>query len=146
MKLHFLCAVALLTGPLVLAEDSAEREKLNGSWQAQGPGQGVWTFEPQGATLRITNSQGSVKIVEIACELAKECEVKEAGKKIKVMVYFNGPKLVLMETRGDQILKRRFGFAGAEDILELENIPVAPAGKSETVHFTRVQSAAVAKP
>ncbi len=70
-----------------------------------------WTLEQRGEAIRISNSQGAVKIVEFDCALAKECEVKESGKKVKVMVYFNGPKLVMMETRGDQVVNR-FQFSG----------------------------------
>ncbi len=128
-----------------LAQDSADRAKLNGAWQPQGAGaaSGVWFIEETAGGMRVTNSQGEKKVAEFVCDFAKECEAKDAGKKVKITLYFNGAKLVLMETKGDQVLKRRFGFGETADVMELELIPVAPAGKTETIHFTRAQTAAV---
>jgi hypothetical protein len=127
------------------AQDTADRAKLNGAWQPEGAGaaQGIWTIEETASGMRLTNSQGEKKVAEFVCDFAKDCEAKDAGKKVKIYLYFNGPKLVVMETRGDQVMKRRFGFGETADVMELELIPVTPAGKTETVHFTRVQSAAV---
>jgi hypothetical protein len=154
MKLHFVCALVGMAAsvgmisPLAFAQDEAVRAKLNGSWQAkeQGATQAVWTIQPQGEGLHITTSDGTRTVAEFVCQFAKECEAKDAGKKVKVMFYFNGPKLVMMETRGDEIVKRRFGFGDAADVMEVEMIPVTPAGKSETTHFTRVQTVAASKP
>lgn len=140
----------MVAGPVLFAEDSDDRAKLTGAWQEQtaSAAHAVWTFEEQGPAMHVTNSQGDKKVVEFLCGLGKECEAKDAGKKVKVTVYFNGAKLVIMETRGDQVFKRRFGVGPAGDILEVEMIPVSPEGKPETVHFTRLQtaSAAAAKP
>lgn len=144
MKIQTVCAVMLLAGTVAFAQD-ADRAKLYGAWQAQEQGSaGVWTIEEQGAGLHLTNSQGDRKVSEFVCDLGKECEVKDAGKKVKVTLYFNGPKLVIMETRGEEVLKRRFGIAATGDVLELENIPVSPSGKTEMIHFTRLQTTAAA--
>jgi hypothetical protein len=136
----FLCSIAL-------ADDSDDRAKLTGTWQAQessGAAKAVWIFDSQGDAMHIVNSQGDKKIAEFACNLGKECEVKDAGRKVKVTIYFNGPKLVVLETKGEEVVKKRFGVTETGETLELEVIPVGP-GKAETLHFTRVQgSAAVA--
>lgn len=154
MKLHFVCAsvgiaaaLAMLT-PLAFAQDETERAKLNGSWQAkeQGATQAVWTIQPQGENMRVTSSEGDRTVAEFVCQLAKQCDAKDAGKKVKVMFYFNGAKLVMMETRGEEVVKRLFGPGDAADALDVEMIPVAPAGKSETTHYTRVQTVATTKP
>jgi hypothetical protein len=154
MKLYFVCApvcfaaaVAMLA-PRASAQDEADRAKLNGSWQVkeQGATPAVWTIQPQGESMRVTNSEGDHTVAEFVCELAKQCDAKDAGKKVKVMFYFNGAKLVMMETKGDEVVKRRFGFGDAPDVMELDMIPVAPAGKTETTHFTRVQAVAASKP
>jgi hypothetical protein len=151
MGRNALCAAACMLVSLgmislpALAQDSADRAKLNGAWQPQvaGAAQGVWIIEETAAGMRVTNSLGEKKVAEFVCDFAKECEAKDAGKKVKVTLYFNGPKLVLMETKGDQVLKRRFGFGETADVMELELIPVSPAGKTETTHFTRAATAAV---
>ncbi len=153
MRLSFFCATACtmaslgMISPPAFAEDTADRAKLNGAWQQQGAGAGqsVWTIEETSAGMRVTSSQGEKKVAEFVCDFARECEAKDAGKKVKVTLYFNGGKLVVMETKGDQVVKRRFGFGDTADVMELEMIPVAPAGKSEMIHCTRVATAA-AKP
>jgi hypothetical protein len=125
---------------IALAEDSAERAKLAGTWQ--GEANAVWILESQGDAFHITNSQGDKKIVEFACTLGKECEAKDAGRKVKVTLFYNGPKLVVLKTRGEEVVKLRFGAAEAGDTLELEVIPVSPNGKTETTHFKRLANAA----
>jgi len=150
MAFRILCLTVLtgaFFGSIALADDSAERVKLAGTWQSQETGgavKAVWILESKGDSFHITNSQGDKKIVEFACTLGQECEVKEAGRKVKVTVFFNGPKLIVLETRGEEVVKKRFGAMEAGDTLELEVIPVSPEGKTETLHFKRVQAAAVA--
>jgi hypothetical protein len=58
----------------------------------------------------------------------------------KVSMCFNGPKLVELETRGNQVVKRRFTVTGDGDTMDLETIPIVPTGKSETTHLRRVPS------
>ena len=58
-----------------------------------------------------------------------------------VIYSFNGSKLVLLETRGDQVVKRLFATAQTGDILDLDVIPMTPDGKTETLHFQRVLAA-----
>ena len=78
--------------------------------------------------------------------MGKECGVKDAGRRAKVSMYFNGPKLVEMETgaKGTPVVKRRFSIAADGDTMDLETIPLVPAGPTETTHFKRV-SPVVAK-
>jgi hypothetical protein len=145
MTFRILCISAFIgvfAGSIALADDSDERAKLTGAWQGQesSGAKAVWTFESQGEAMHIVNSQGDKKIAEFACSLGKECEVKDAGRKVKVTLYFNGPKLVVLETKGEEVVKKRFGVTETGDTLELEVIPVGP-GKAETLHFTRVQNA-----
>jgi hypothetical protein len=54
-------------------------------------------------------------------------------------MWFNGPKLVELETKGKEVVKRRFAVAGEGDTLEIEVIPIEPAGKTETLRFRRLQ-------
>jgi len=140
MKLKSICLMAFVATTAALAQDEAQRAKLAGSWQAADQS-AVWTFEDLRYSMHVTNLQGDRKIAEYTCDLGQECEVKDAGKKVKVTLYFNGPNLVVMETRGGTTFKRRFGVEEKSDVLEMENIPIQPTGKTETVRFTRLQSA-----
>ncbi len=61
-------------------------------------------------------------------------------------LYFNGPNLVMLETKGSEVVKRRFGPTEKGDTLELEVIPMGADGKPETLHFQRVQNVVAATP
>ena|ERR1035438_1214774 len=144
-KMGFRClgliAFGALVGSSAFADSAAERAKLYGSWQTGGEGgagKTVWILENRGNAFHIVNSQGDKKIADFACVLGQECGVKDGGRKVKVTLYFNGAKLVEMEIRGEEIVKRRFGAEETGDALDLEVIPVTPEGKTETVHFKRL--------
>ncbi|HEY1754647.1 MAG TPA: hypothetical protein VGG72_04580 [Bryobacteraceae bacterium] len=144
MSFRIVCLIGFIgasLGSIAFADDSTDRAKLAGTWESNGAVKAVWILESQGDGFHITNSQGDKKVVEFVCSLGKECEVKDAGRKVKVTLFFNGPKLVVLETRGDEVVKKRFGAVETGDTLELEVIPVAPDGKTETVHFKRVPNA-----
>lgn len=141
MEVRSLIAFGALLGSSALADDFAERAKLYGSWEAEGEGgaaKTVWTLESRGDAFHIANSQGNKTIADFACVLGQECEVKVGGRKVKVTMYFNGAKLVEMEIRGEEVVKHRFGAGETKDALDLEVIPVTPTGKTETVHFKRL--------
>jgi hypothetical protein len=55
-------------------------------------------------------------------------------------MWFNGAKLVEVETTGNPVIKRRFGVTGDGDSMELEIIPIAPDGSSTVAHFKRVST------
>jgi hypothetical protein len=134
---------ALVLGGSALAGDDPGRDRLMGTWQ-QNEGNGeskyTWTLESLGGSIHVTNSNGTQTIAEFKCNtVGKECASKDAGRSSKVSVWFNVPKLVELETRGTQVLKRRFSTTGDGDIMDLETIPVVP-GKSEITHFRRVPS------
>jgi hypothetical protein len=141
MGFRSLIAFGALLGSSALADDFAERTKLYGSWQAEAEGgttKTVWTLENRGESFHIVNSQGEKKLADFACVLGQECEVKVGGRKVKVTMYFNGAKLVELEVKGEEVVKRRFGVGETRDALDLEVIPVTPSGKIETVHFKRL--------
>jgi hypothetical protein len=144
-RLYLTAFLGASLGSIALADDAEERAKLTGTWQSSqgekgGAVKAVWILESQGDSYHITNSQGDKKMAEYACALVKECEVKDGGRKVKVTLFFNGSKLVLIETRGDQIVKRLFATAQTGDALDLQVIPMAPDGKTETLHLQRVHA------
>jgi hypothetical protein len=71
--------------------------------------------------------------------------VKDAGRHAKVTFYFNGAKLVQLETRGSKVVKRRFSVDDQGDSMEVEEIPVVPEGKTVIEQFKRVQASAAQK-
>ena len=89
--------------------------------------------------VRVTYMLGDRKVMDFECSTqGKECEIKDSGKSAKVSLWYNGPTLVELETKGNEVVKRRFA-AAPQDSLSVEVIPVQPDGKTETVHFRRSQ-------
>lgn len=136
---------ALLVAPSAFADDVSDRTRLIGKWQQSdenGQAKSTWALESVGDSIRVTNFNGTQTLLEFECNtMGKDCEIKVAGRPSKVSMWFNGPKLVEMETRGARIVKRRFSIADDGETLDLETIPIVPAGKNEIAHFKRVHPA-----
>ena len=126
--------------------DNVDREKLAGSWEIQGtaPESNAvtgWTFKLQGNSFHVTEREGDKAVANFECNTeGTPCEVKTGGKKATISMWFNGPKLVQMETKGSDVVKRRFGILPKGDVLEMELIPIVPSGKSETYQYKRIAS------
>jgi hypothetical protein len=148
MLFRLTMTMALVFAGVALGEDAGDaRAKLVGSWQVQGEsGENsgtVWAIQDTGDGVRVTRSKGGQTLSDQECNtVGKECSIKDSGHKVKVSMWYNGPKLVELETRGSDVVKRRFSVAGEGDALEIELIPISPVGKAETLHLKRVQVAA----
>lgn len=139
--------LVLLFGLSAMAADNGDRDKLFGSWVETGnSASSTWTFAGTGDSFHVTQVDGTAKVADYPCEAdGKQCAVKLAGKKAEVSMYFNGPKLVLLETQGPTVVKRRFAVLEQGDTMEMEVIPIVPGGKTETVQFKRVALSAQGK-
>jgi hypothetical protein len=135
------CLVAF--GPvLLMGDDASARDRLVGAWQPEDSAAkdaGVWTLERKGdEVMHISYSVGDQKTIEFECgTTGKECKIKDSGKSATVSLWFNGARLVALETRGQEVVKRRFA-AGDGDSLEVEVIPIQPDGKAEKLVFHRI--------
>jgi hypothetical protein len=126
----------LFLGSVALADDAADRAKLAGTWQSDQ--NATWMLENTSDAMKITQTLNGQKVSEIECNVTgKECEVTENGHKAKVSMWFNGPKLVELETKGSEVIKRTFALAGPQDAMEVVVVQVVPSGKTETSNFHR---------
>jgi flagellar hook-basal body complex protein FliE len=145
MKPSKLIVILLLSlGGKALADDQSDRQKLLGSWELQGTAENnpatSWTFSTAKNSLRVTQQDASGKVADFTCGTeGVSCDVKTAGKKATVSLWFNGPRLVEMETKGSDVVKRRFTILPQGDVMEMEVIPIVPSGKTESVQFKRAQ-------
>jgi hypothetical protein len=142
-------SLLVLLASAALADNTSDRAKLAGRWQVEdgnGSGGATWTLERTSDAVKITQSQSGLKISEFECNVAgKECEISDNGHKATVSLWFNGPKLVELETKGSEVVKRRFSVVQQDDALEVEVIPVVPGGKTETLRFHRAQLTAAGR-
>jgi hypothetical protein len=145
MIVSIVTLAALLLASSAFADDDSSRAKLMGRWQqsdANGENKSAWDLEGLGDSMHVTNSDGTQTVTEFTCNtLGKECAIQDGGRRSKVSMWFNGSKLVEVETRGSQVVKRRFSVTGDGNSMDLETIPIVPSGKSETAHFKRTASA-----
>lgn len=144
LRHHLPLAVALFCMPVLFGDQADDRSKLQGTWVQENGGSGgeTWVIEPKGDDLHIVHSRNQEKLEDFDCNvMGRECKVKESGKEAKVTMWYNGPKLVQIDIRGNDVTKRRFGLGDGSDTLQVEIIPVG-GGKTETVQFHRAQIAA----
>jgi hypothetical protein len=139
--------VLVSLGMAALADDQSDRQKLIGSWHqeaaAQNSSASSWTFSSAPNSIRITQLDGTNKVAEFACGTeGASCEIKTAGKKATVSLWFNGPRLVELETKGSEVIKRRFMILPNSDVMEMEVIPILPGGTPERLQFNRVELSA----
>jgi hypothetical protein len=103
----------------------------------------VWILEGENDEIQITESRNNEVVAKFSCNtMGRECAVKESGQKAKISLYYNGPSLVEMEIRGNDVVKRRFTATDSGDKLEIEVIPIAPSGKTEVLRLRRTEATA----
>lgn len=138
-----IAALAALFASAAWASDSTDHTKLCGAWQVQseagkGPGL-IWVLKENGDAIHVTYSRGNQKLAEFECNaMGRECAIKDSGHQAKVSMWFSGPKLVELETKGSDVVKRRFAVSDQGDTMELEVIPIVPNGQTETQQLKRV--------
>jgi len=141
--------LVLLFGAGLLADENMDRMKLLGSWEMTAHNDGEttsWMFTAKGDTFEVKEQEGKETIAAFECSIkGKPCEVKVNGKKTSVSLWYNGSYLVEMESQGSDVLKRRFRIGSDPDSMEVETIPVVPAGKNETFQYKRVSLSATNK-
>jgi hypothetical protein len=149
MNWKLLAPGALLFTAGALAAGSADRPNISGEWQLEASAKNsgpAWILDSKEDAIHVTQLQNGQKMAEFDCNtLGRECDVKDSGRHAKVSFYFNGAKLVQLETRGSDVVKRRFSVGEQGDSLEVEEIPVVPAGKPVVERFKRVPLSTASK-
>ena len=114
-----------------------ENSSYSGKWQA-GDKSSELIVQQTGDSIHVTEQRGGKMVCDYTCNSkGTNCNFKEEGKKATVSLYFNGPKLVEIRTRGDEVMKRRFGLKDDGKTLEVEVMPIAPAGKTATILYAK---------
>jgi len=140
--IHLTVMLLLSLGAEAHPDDQGDRQKLIGSWEPQGAAENTptssWTFSTARNATRVTQRDGGSKVADFTCGTdGVSCEINVAGRKALVSMWFNGPRLVELETKGSEVVKRRFRILSQGDLMEMEVIPIVPRGKTETFEFKR---------
>jgi hypothetical protein len=143
IKFPAVTLIALVFAAFALADAQADRAQLMGTWQSDG-NEGTktsWTLQETGETIHMVNASDAQTVENFECNTdGKECSIKHGGHPSKVSIWFNGSKMVELETTGGQVVKRRFSITGNGESMELETIPVSAGGSTEVTKFKRVSS------
>jgi hypothetical protein len=137
---------------------AADHPNLNGTWLLDQSQSAIKDSHPD--ALSITQKPDSVQIslvsedkdrtLEIDCRtLGQDCKVTEGGKPVQLSVYYNGPRLVLVQFGGrhqENGIKRRFGLSDDGNSLQMEIIHIMASGeKTENFTFIKQRNTATAK-
>ena len=140
-----LCLSALLAG----AAGAAEHPNLTGTWLLDAAHSQIHDTKLKGETLEIQQKEDAVEIADDVNAGGKDhkweyqcladgstCKAKE----LSVMVYYNGPALIVMEMRHNNefVVKKRLKASEDGKTLSMDVIHVAPVGmKDETLTFVK---------
>jgi len=123
--------LAALTAALVTAAFAGDHPDLNGVWQGAANGE----------TLTIHQKDDAVEIVEAGKQTIDiQCKTTGQACKVKggeVTLWYNGPMLVVMETHGTRVIKKRLKPSQDGKSLEVEVIHIEPAGNAEKFTLDR---------
>ncbi|HTP90017.1 MAG TPA: hypothetical protein VMJ34_23890 [Bryobacteraceae bacterium] len=131
----------LLLASAALCQE-ADRASLPGKWQfdpskSDGSNASTLSIEiKEDESLHYVLQAENGETAEFQCTTdGQECNMTDAGHKAKVSLWFNGPSLVIMETRGGNVIKRRLTVTGST--LGMEVIPIVPPGKTDKLTFNK---------
>ena len=141
----YLCLSALLIGPAA----AADHPNLTGTWALDAAHSQIRDPKLKTETLEIQQKEDAVQIADDVNTGGKDhkweyqcladgstCKAKD----LSVMVYYNGPALILMEMRHNNeiVIKKRLKASDDGKTLSMDVIHVAPAGmKDETLTFVK---------
>ena len=139
MNLRLVLLALSLAGALCLADDAKDRTNLIGSWELDnGSGKTSWLLEKTSDGIHFTYTRGAEKLADFQCSTSgHECDVQIEGKPCKVSLYYSGPSLMMLETRGDTVIQRKFQTASGGKEIDVETASISPTGKPEALRLKR---------
>jgi hypothetical protein len=140
----------MLTGVFAagsLAQTSTDPD-VSGIWVQSSNGAIKWTLTQKDDKIHVQEMDGDRAVADFTCSLSgQECQVSEDGHSEKIMMYYNGPKLVVIREHGNDALKQRLSVSADGKTLEVETVPLSESQKADTVTFARqVNTASNNKP
>ena len=113
---------------------------LSGKWQSKSDANTHWILEQKQDQIHVQEFTGSSLKADYTCnEAGQECPIKDSGHAEKTSFWFNGPKLVELRVRGDNVVKRRFDLTDDGNTLQVELLQISPPGETARIEFSRTQ-------
>ncbi len=135
MRMMTAMMAALGTALLAATAFAQDRPNFSGNWRFDASkselhnlkvSNATWTIKQDDTSIDITQSEGgAAKPVELKCTTdGKDCVV--SGEKAKASMWYNGPILVEMETRGDHVVRYRLTMSQDGKTLKVETTQIVP--------------------
>jgi hypothetical protein len=119
----------------------AQTPDLSGTWVDSSHASQKWILEQKDGKLHVKELDGDKVEANYTCSLdGQECEAKEEGHSEKIMMYFNGTKLVKICEKGASTVKQRLEVSADGKTLNVETVPLSSDQRAETVSFRRQDS------
>ena len=126
--------------PVSLGQSASDPD-LSGTWIDNSNANTRITFQEKGDKIQVHETDGDKVIADYTCNLSgQQCEIKEDGHSAKVMIYYNGSKLVEITERGSDVSKRRFSLSKDGNSMTMELIPLSSEGKTITRTYQKQDS------
>jgi hypothetical protein len=140
--MRFVCILFCgLMVPAALAQDT-DRPNLAGKWQidparSEGGSGVTLNIETKDDSLHWVQAGHNGEIAEFNCTTdGKECAMTDGGRKATVSLWYNGDSLVMMETRGSSVVKRKLTVTDGAT-LQMDVVSIVPQGKTGKLVFTK---------
>jgi hypothetical protein len=137
--------LAIALAPLSFAQAASDPD-LSGTWLDSSNSAEKITFNEKGDKIQVREQDGDKVLADYTCNLSgQQCNVKEAGHPVKVMIYYNGSKLIEIKERGSDVEKRRFSLGQDGKTMLVETIPLSSAGGQPITRTYQKENSQVAK-
>ena len=120
---------------------AAQTPDMSGTWLSNSDASLKWILDQKSGTIHVQEVVGDKVEADFTCPLTgQECSAKESGHAEKVMMYFNGNKLVEISEHGNSSVKKRLILSPDGKTLTVNTIPLSSDQKAETASFRRQSS------
>lgn len=131
-------AVFLLSATPQGHEGETGQDSYTGTWHEEKDSALQLIVERAGESIHVKESRGGKVLLDYTCRPdGKDCEFREEGHKGKVSLWFNAPYLVELRSRGETVTKRRYLVKDNQATLQVEVMPMTPAGQKEVLVYAR---------
>ena len=117
---------------------AAQTPDVSGTWLSDSNANQKWVLDQKdGKVHQQELKEGGVE-ADFTCSLSgEECKAKEDGHSEKIMMYFNGTKLVEICERENGSIKKWLIVSPDGKTLTVETVPLSTSQKSEKISFHR---------
>jgi hypothetical protein len=116
----------------------AQTPDLSATWLSDSDGAVKWILTQKPGEIQVQELNGDRVEANFTCPLnGNTCSVKENSRAEKVMMYFNGDKLVEIRERGNDAIKQRLTVSADGKTLTVETVPLDSNQKANKTSFRR---------